>query len=559
MQTIFPLNPKVISQVAAGEVIERPASVVKELIENSLDAGATEIFLELQDAGKKLIVVSDNGQGIDREDFPWLIARHATSKLHSTDQLFSIHTFGFRGEALASIAAISELTIQSKCQGNAGGWQTLWNTGDLLEAGPIGMDQGTRIEVKNIFANVPARRKFLRQSATELRHIISVVSTQALMHPDVKWQVSNNNQGVLYFSPTSQSERIGSIVGEDIATQMLPLSEELSHIKVEGWIGRPPLGTGRPLHQYLFVNRRPVNSDFVKHTIKKMYQHYLDPRSYPVFCLFLTLPTEMVDIHLHPRKETVRFLNEQQVFEILNQSVHATLQAGNDDLIVTRHQQLIADAHTQTHAGKVLKKLVMGKQLEQGARTEPIVQIHNLYLAVATEEGLLLIDQHAAHERILYEEYREAFEQQQRQTTAYVLPKPLLWKASTLEHSLLEEHREKLEQLHFQFSLEDNNHVTIVAVPEFLRDRDSVELLRGMLGDLAELPQARIIDIPSQLMLSYLACRSAIKGGEYLTPERRAELLTQLAAYPTNYTCPHGRPVQTLLDGKELAKLFHRL
>jgi DNA mismatch repair protein MutL len=559
LRTIFPLPEDVIGQVAAGEVIERPASVIKELVENALDAGASEITIELQDAGKESIIVNDNGRGIDREDFPWLIARHATSKLKTTEELFSIHTLGFRGEALASVAAVSELTIQSKTPDQVGGWQVRWQNGQQRDEGPIGMDFGTRVEAKQIFSRFPARRKFLRQSATELRHILDVIAHQAMMHPEVKWQVSNNDQVILYLAPAEKKERLAAILGTELASQLLAVEHHLPHIDLQGWIGRPPLGTSRPLHQYIFVNNRPVSNHLVKQIIRNNYQHYLDPRSYPVFCVFLTLPTEMVDIHLHPRKETVRFLNEKQIMEIFNQAIESALKLGNELDTLTRHQHLIADANTQSQAGKVLKKLVLDHKLGLEPTAEPILQIQDLYLAVSTSEGLLLIDQHAAHERILYEQYRAAFEQQQKNTTTFTLERPLLWQASVTERALLEEHQAELEELHFRFEIRKQSEVAILAVPAFLQDRNVVELLRGILSDFVELPQQRSIDTPSQLMLAYLACRSAIKGGEYLEPERRIELLTELSTYPANYTCPHGRPVQVVLNENELAKLFHRV
>lgn len=560
MQTIFPLPDDVVSQVAAGEVIERPASVIKELIENALDAGATDILVEVVEGGRECLAVIDNGQGIDRQDFPWLTARHATSKLTATPELFQLRTYGFRGEALASLAAVGELLIQSRPAAAKSGYQTRWRQGEVVQQGPVGLVSGTKVEVSGLFSQLPARRKFLKPAATEWRHIVDTVTRQALVTPHVRWVVKHNGEDCLHLPiATHPDERLQQVLGQEKAQQMMPVELAYPHLGVTGWIGRPPLGTSRALHQYVFVNGRSVKNRLIAQVVKNAYQHYLDPRSHPVFCLFLQLPTETVDINIHPRKENVNFLNEGLVAQLVEESITQALQSrfSSQEEVTTRHQALISDAHTQTFAGQLLKEVVLGQKAQTNLAAEPILQLDTLVLAVASPAGLLLIDQHAAHERILYEQFRLAYEQQRAEGDSVKLETPLEWQPGQVELALLNEHLAVLQQLGFDLEVV-GQQVQILAVPTLLQDRNIKELLQETLGDLAQLPAPRRVDTPTQLMLAYLACRSAIKGGEYLSPEQRRELVTALAELDTNYTCPHGRPVQVVLDHRALEKLFGR-
>lgn len=559
MRTIFALPDDVVAQVAAGEVIEWPASVVKELVENALDAGATDILVDVTAGGRDSIIVTDNGRGIEPEDFPWLVERHATSKLSHTEDLFQLQSYGFRGEALASLAAVSDLTIQSKPSDQLAGRLMQWRANRKIKETAVGMAAGTRVEVHHIFADLPARRKFLRPAATEWRHIIAGLSSQALVTPHVRWLIKHNGEDVLHLPPQAESDqRVAQVLGTDLTQQLLPVDWQYPHLGVTGWIGRPPLGTSRPLHQYLFVNRRWVKSRLIQQVVKNAYQHYLDPRSQPVFCLFLTLPTETVDINIHPRKETVTFLNEGLVAQLIEESIGQALgqTAVSDRSVRTRHQALIDDAHTQTYAGQLPKEVVL-HQPQHSTHPEPIIQINNLVLAVPSAEGLLLIDQHAAHERILYEQFRQAYEAERQKKAVTKLTELLTWTLNAMELALIQEHQDTLEQLGFSFNLKKST-LTVTQVPTLLRDRNIKELFQEALSDLANTPQPRSVDTPTQLMLAYLACRSAIKGGQYLSPQERQDLLTQLAQLGTNYTCPHGRPVQVVLDNRELEKFFHR-
>jgi DNA mismatch repair protein MutL len=561
MKTILPLSKQVIAKIAAGEVIERPAYAVKELIENALDANAISITIHIEASGLKKIVVSDNGTGMNPQDLKEAFKLHTTSKLATLEHLEHIATFGFRGEALASIAAISHLTLQSRIKNQSAGTQIEIVHGKIVNETLIGMPVGTTITVANLFQSVPGRKKFLKSPATEFRHIVNVVTQSALANPSIHFQLSHNKK-ILFDLPstTSLSERIHMLLGYTLNKQLLPLFYKDSYISISGFITRPQQTTSTSNKQFLFVNSRKVYDKFVSLAIKDAYGTLLDPKSLPVFILFLTLPYELVDVNVHPRKEQVRFSDSQLVTEALRIAVAQTLVANNltffDDTGFGKEGKNIASSY----AGRVLKENQIPwdirPRLEIPAHSE-IIQLHNLYLVTQTRFGMMLVDQHAAHERILYEQFSEALQKNQTESAQYHFPKAHIVELALSDMELIKEHQTFFKMLGFELEVFKRNSILLHAVPLLFQDRNPQQLLLELLEDL-EQERTKDIDAMSKKMLSYLACRAAIKAGESLTKKQAKELMEKLEKTSNNATCPHGRPTRIIIDTNQLHKMFKR-
>ncbi len=550
------LPDHLISKIAAGEVIERPAYAVKELLENALDANADTITVEIEQAGLKRICVSDNGHGMAKDDLLESFKLHTTSKVTGED-LIAIKSLGFRGEALSSIAAVSTLTISSKPKNETIGHQVQIKGSELLYSRAIGMPSGTTVTVENLFFNVPSRKHFLKSLPTEFRHILEIVTQNALAFSEVRFVLKHNSK-VIFDLPKNQSrdQRIKALLGAETHQHFLPIAFEDGFLKLSGFIAKPQISTSSLQKQFLFVNNRRVFDKGISASSKQAYGNLLEVSSYPLVVLYLQLPSEMVDSNVHPRKEQVNFLNASQIFEAVLQAITQTLKEHN--LTYQSHsmgffskQLLQGKGSTKSLAGKALKKEVLGKDSE-------ISQFHNLYLITQTSEGVVLIDQHAAHERVLYEQYLEAFKNQMAQKLSKTLDKPPELELSLTESHLLQEYLPEIEESGFKIENIGHNKFKITHAPEILSDRNLSQLLKEILEDYAENLPIKEIDQRSQRMLYYLACRSAIKAGESLSQTKRKELLKQLSECKTPYTCPHGRPTQIAISLEELEVLFKR-
>lgn len=550
------LPNSVVAQVAAGEVVERPASIVKELIENSFDAGATEITIEIEKAGRDLILVADNGHGIPESEILLAIQPHATSKLETVQDLFSLSSYGFRGEALASIAAISALRLETKPPEATHGSYLETQNGEIQQ-GSLGIDSGTRVIVRKLFQRLPARQKFLKGESTEWRHILAVIQSQAMAHPEVGWKVTHNRKQVLDL-PAGQNRinRLLSLIGEGIHRQFLPLEKSVPHFGISGYVSLPQFATSLR-QQQLFINQRPVQSQLVQQAVRAAYAQLVELDANPAFFLWLELPPETVDINIHPRKETVRFLDEKTVKELVYTAIHDSLSVSAEQAasMMSQHAWLIKEGSTSSTLGKELKQTVLSPKYEAN---HEIGQLHNLFLVQETETGVQFIDQHAAHERILFEQFLQAYQDKRQQQENIELEEPLSFQTSALETQLLEEHEPELKNLGFELEPWPNNTFLIRRIPAVFQDRDIVAILREVLHDLADGKPLAGIDTATQKMLAYLACRSAIKAGQKLSLQERNELLTELRQTPRNFTCPHGRPIVHDFSLDELYSLFKR-
>jgi DNA mismatch repair protein MutL len=424
MSSIHALPDDVVSKIAAGEVVERPAFAVKELIENSIDANATAITIDIEESGLKKIAVIDNGQGMDKDDLSLSFLPHTTSKIAGMDELAKVSSFGFRGEALHSIAAISRMVVQSRTTDMPGGSEIFIEGGVPQIVKKIGMPIGTSIFVYDLFFNTPVRKKFLKSGASESRHILEIIMQMALAHPAIGFKLVHNGKTIIDL-PREQDleERMSIILGNSLARDLLPIFLTQDDIQIHGFISRP-LAVTAGNKPFLFVNKRPVQYQLLSSIIKQAYGTLLEPRAFPFYLFFITLPHQYVDVNVHPRKEQVHLANEQTVIDFVRTAVTTTLQA-NNLTYQFRNEEMDAlrDGGTHTYAAELLKDEVEPWGKETSKVTGDVLQIHNLYLVVQTKKGAMMVDQHAAHERILYEQFLEEFEKQKTKKDIYTLKK----------------------------------------------------------------------------------------------------------------------------------------
>jgi DNA mismatch repair protein MutL len=555
MQKIFPLSSETIAKIAAGEVIERPAYAVKELVENAIDANASSITIHIVDSGLNKIVVIDDGEGMSSEDIRECFKLHTTSKLAEEEQLRAIRTMGFRGEALASIASISNMIIKSKTRDDVAGTQIELQNGAVKNISPIGMPIGTSITIDNLFSSVPARKKILKGRRTEFRYILDIVSHMALAHPEIRFVLTHNSKTIFDLPKAKENtDRLQKIIGLAIFEQLVPITYTGQYVDFTGYLAKPQVVTKTTNKQFIFVNQRKITDKLISQAVKEAYGNLLEATASPIYILFLTIPPEVVDVNVHPRKEQVRFLNKDSLFQIIKKAVSENLTKNN--LTFLNLDWKMRDGQTKSYAGQLLKQMVLSDAalLTTREKHAEIQQIHNLYLLTPTRQGLLIIDQHAAHERVLYQEFLKAFTKEKQKTEIFKLQKPAIITLSMTEQAALEEQKEELQKLGFTFK-GDN----LVSVPKLFKDWDYQKLINEMLEDVLE--EKSIADIGQQenKMLAYLACRSAVKAGDPLTKDQMKKLLDQLEKSENNATCPHGRPVRIAVSLPELHKMFKRI
>jgi DNA mismatch repair protein MutL len=419
MGKIFRLPDHIISQIAAGEVIERPVYAVKELVENAIDAHANHIQIFIEDAGLKKIMIIDNGEGMTKEDLLECFKHHTTSKLSEKHNLLGIKSLGFRGEALSSIASVSTMIIKSRPADAAAGTAVEIDSGKVKRVYTTGMPKGTVIQVDQIFASIPARKKFLKSPRTEIRHILEFVLKTAIAYPHIRITLQHNNKKLLDFPETTNYyDRLKKLVGQDVLQQMVPVIFTGEYFSISGYISKPHLVSQTTQKQYMFINNRPVQEKILSQAVRKGYKGLLDSGSYPLFIIFLTIPHEMVDVNVHPKKETVILADEKNVLTSLADVVAATLQARNS----TAHN--IPWENMPGFAAETLRDEMLSWDTPDFTRIlkhADYMQVHNLYILVPADKGTLVLDQHAAHERILYEMFLQAFKKQKNGGKNYQL------------------------------------------------------------------------------------------------------------------------------------------
>ena len=590
------LPPEVAAKIAAGEVVERPASVVKELIENSIDAGARLIRIEVRDGGRRLIRVSDDGCGIPAEEVPLAFTRHATSKLTSIEDLQRITTLGFRGEALASIAAVSRLTLISRPAMGAGapalaGTQIVLEGGRQIWLGPQGAPPGTTVTIENLFYNVPARLKFLKAPATEAGYIHRVVAAYALAYPEISFQLTLDRREALHSGGSGRLDDVlVEVLGLDIAQHMVALDEECTDvgspgpsvgIRISGYVGLPVLHRAQRDQLLFFVNRRWVQERSLAVAIAQAYQSLLPVGRHPVAVINVCLDPSEVDVNVHPTKSEVKFRDQAAVFSALQRAVrHCVLSAAQPPHIglgsgVGSGPPAIGTGTTRFGTGQVSswqRSSQLGFEAQRtlddegGSSALPVNQgipvlrvvgqLAQTYILAEGPDGLYLVDQHAAHERVLYEQLRAA-----RNDSAGVgqrLLRPVTLELSPGQAAVLEAHAEALSRLGIEIEHFGGFTYRLLSLPHVLQNEEPASAIGDILAELAEdaTPMARRSD---ERLVITVCKRAAIKAGRVLSTAEMQELIRNLEQCEAPRTCPHGRPTMLHLSTTQLAREFGRL
>ncbi len=589
------LPDQLISQIAAGEVIERPSAVVKELLENAIDAGATQISIRLEAGGVKRIAITDNGSGIPHEQMALALTRHATSKIADLHDLENVATLGFRGEALASIASVAQLTITSRTRDAAHAWQVQGH--DPSAASPASGALGTMVDVQDLYFNTPARRKFLKSEQTEYGHCLDIVKRIALARPDLNFSVTHNGKTTEYWQQSTLSERSAEILGDTFAQARLPLEASAGPVSLFGLIGLPTAARGRADAQYFYVNGRFVRDKLLTHAVRSAYQDVLHGDRYPAYVLQLQLDPSLVDVNVHPSKIEVRFRDSRAVHQFVFHAVSrslATTAPGADDTVAaseptrvspfaipwgrqTMRQPSLGVAQPLARYGDMFAETLQAAQASTSAGssfsvnpgsvgesddddTHPLgvelAQLHGIYVLAQNRSGLVLVDMHAAHERILYEQFKQALETQS--VTLQSLLIPVSFHADAVEVGTAEEYRETLHSLGFDIAVMSPTTLAVRAIPALLKNADAQSLARDLLRDLREFGGSEVLTERRNELLGTLACHTAVRANRALTIPEMNALLRQMEATERADQCNHGRPTWVQLAIQDLDRLFLR-
>lgn len=569
-----------VSQIAAGEVVERPASVVKELVENSLDAGASEIGIWFEGGGTMLIRVRDNGEGIAADDLPLAVERHSTSKLKSEPELFRVCTLGFRGEALPSIAAVSRLEIISRARAAAAGYRLRAEGGKVGEPQMVGCPEGTTVEMRDLFFNTPARRKFLKSPATEAAHIHDGIDRLALAYPGVHFRLLRGTRVVREYSATSQLiDRARQVLGAEIARAMAPFAFDAGRIQVAGLLSVAPSSFPHARHLFTYVNRRFVRDRVLTHAILHAYETLLMKDRYPAVVIDVALPFEDVDVNVHPAKHEVRFRRQSEVHEAVVEAVREGLkrkakEPGRADASPpsaspeVREEALpystasfsfpAAAAATVYAVPRREERATDGKDQKRGffSSLDVLGQVMGCYLVCVSARGMALIDQHAAHERVAFEKMRHQLESGEIEQQNLLLPQVVEMQRG--EAHFLERSLETLARLGFTVEVFGPHAFVIKSVPALLPAADYREVLEKMVAELAEVGKSSAPRRELEERLMSLACHGVIRANRKLEKEEIRSLLNALDEIDFATQCPHGRPVLLEFTEGELARMFRR-
>ena len=604
MPRIQQLPSSLINQIAAGEVIERPASVVKEIIENAIDAGATQIDIDIEDGGGKLIRVRDNGCGIHPNDLALAFATHATSKIRNLDDLEHITTLGFRGEALPSIASVSKTTLTSRAEGESSAWRISPHLGDAIS--PAAHPPGTTIEIRDLFYNTPARKKFLKSERTERQHIQQLVQNLALSHDGITIRLNNHGKPLGVYGGEGLAARIASVLGDDLLEQALPIDARAADMHLYGWVGLPTSATNQPERQYFYINGRIIRDKIIAHAIRQAYQDMLYHGRHPVYVLYLDIAPEHIDVNAHPAKHEVRFRESRLTHDFLYSSLHHALR-GNTPAAAPRpenpapppEREVPAVARQQplrysgdyrlerpTTPRRALAESAAYYQWAQNIAPSPVPsptgrgeqdyaaapvnddqtehplgyalgQIHNIFILAQNARGLVIVDMHAAHERILYERLKAQLRARHPEVQRLLLPQSL---AATPAHlDTLAQHRDWLHRLGFDLEASaDESRIHINAVPSLLKHAAVAEIVGDLLHELGEYPASIAIERLQDEILSRLSCHKAVRAHDSLTIPEMNHLLRDIETTPASGQCNHGRPTWVQLTTDELGKYFMR-
>jgi DNA mismatch repair protein MutL len=595
------LPDELVSKIAAGEIVERPASVVKELIENSLDAGSTLIRLDVRAGGKRLISVSDNGEGMTRDDALLSLERHATSKIREIKDLFSIKTLGFRGEALPSIAGVSRFRLTSRTRGEIVGVRISVNGGTLKSVEEIGCPEGTTVEVANLFYNTPARLKFMKSDETELSNILDIVQREALSHADVGFECLHEGRMLIRLpARKTVKERLSEIFPD---TELFEVRAESDGIRVFGFMGGPQDARSTAQKLYAYVNGRAVRDRFLSRMMIDSYGRLIDKGKFPQGVLFVEAPADEIDINVHPTKNEVRFRRSRMVGDLIKSSVMSMLR---DAPWIKGYHQRVENAVRSFYEDRdsldyTSTKLTMGASphesrssiieskdslklhsneglnlsdegpsdsMEPEAQAlfgkrgffsslEILGQLGRLYIVCASKEGMILIDQHAAHERVNYERLKNAYLKRKGLENQELLI-PLTIDLSPQEEMVLSKHKEDLESLGIKLEEFGNGSFVVRSIPSILKNAEVEGIMKDVIGELSLLEEERSLDNKVDHLISTMACHSSVRANDWLNREKMIALLEDLDRAEFPHSCPHGRPVAREITFEELEKMFKR-
>ena len=573
--------PEPVAQaIAAGEVIERPASVVKELMENALDAGASKIAVELKAGGLQLIRVLDDGEGIDPEDVPVALQRYATSKIQRSEDLFAIHTLGFRGEALPSIAAVSQMTIKTRVPRSVSGTQLLCEGGEIRNTTEVGCPVGTEVEVRNLFYNIPVKRKFVKSIQTELRHSLNHFLRLSLAHPSVSFKFVHEGRILYeYLKTDSPRVRVEAILGREIYGHLQPIEFEEGETHLRGFASLPSFSKGNGDGIYLYVNRRFIKDRMIYKAILEAYRHVIPGGKFPVVILFMTLPPSAIDVNVHPTKAEVKFKDPDRIFRMVQGALSSALASPGS----LKKQEDVGDGMGQQPSLKEFPSLGSTKpypiplplvggdgeavtvvreawtpewEVERKTPFRILGQVQATYILCEGAEGLILIDQHAAHERLLYEKYKKDHEIGSIPAEKLLLPIPM--ELSTEESFVLMSYLEEVESMGFEIDAIGERMVAIRTIPKLTEPFDPKGMVREFLEELSFVKREGKGREAIHRMLVSLACHSAIRANFVLRREEMEGLVGELHPFYHSLTCPHGRPVFFVISPEELARQFKR-
>ncbi|MCM8856252.1 MAG: DNA mismatch repair endonuclease MutL [Candidatus Thiodiazotropha sp.] len=588
------LSPQLINQIAAGEVVERPASVVKELVENSLDAGARHIEIEIEQGGIKLIRVRDDGVGIAKHELAMALSRHATSKVSQFKDLESLQSMGFRGEALPSISSVSRLRLISHHQEAQEAWEITGDgTDTTFQAKPAAHPQGTSVEIRDLFFNTPARRKFLRTEKTEFNHINSLIQRLALVQFDVGFTLQHNRRPLFSLPPCDdqieRERRIVQLLGATFLDQALTVDEQAGDLSLSGWVARPSFSRSQADMQYFYVNRRMVRDKLVTHAVRQGYQDVLYHGRHPAYVLFLGMDPRKVDVNVHPTKHEVRFRDSRSVHDFIYRGLHHVLAETRPQAVsesvepaglikeittnqseqqngyrVPRQQGIdwrLAERPAAYRVGFVAQQPVdTPVEMPQSEQVPPLgfalAQLHGIYILAQNQSGLVLVDMHAAHERITYERFKQTHSGSG--ITSQPLLVPVRVAVSSTEADLVETFQSFLNQIGIEVSRLGLDTLAIRTIPALLQGADAEKLLRDLLSDLAEHGQTKRLQDEIDKVLATMACHTSVRANRRLGLDEMNALLRDMERTERADQCNHGRPTWVQLSVTELDRLFLR-
>lgn len=649
MGVIKQLPQNVANQISAGEVIERPASIVKELIENSIDAGAKNIEIKIEDGGRDLIKVKDDGHGILADDIESAFNRYATSKIEDIDDLYSLYSLGFRGEALASIASVAEIEMISRHQDSDQAVKIKLKGGEILDKKPVGSTVGTEIIVRDLFYNTPARYKYLKTTTTEFSHISKIVSAEATANSDLSFKLYHNNRQILSTPGNGKlKDTIYAVYGSEIAENLIPIDVEDRYIKLSGYLCRPELTRSSRSHELFFVNGRPIFNNLTAKAVETAYNKLTDPGRRPIVFLFIKVNPILVDVNVHPAKREVKFSRSQIIFDVIKKAVRNTLKENDPTTRIKLNQnQKSAQNNQQTDNEAAREQLFKDNQKNNASQSKAnnnsdsinnssnsknnysgnsshnnyssknnyrksnsdryskedyqkninygskkdnqkhknsdqnkdfkqqirenenqeyllenveaeesyfkfLGQIFNSYLLIETDQGLKIVDQHNAQERILYERFYAEYNDKNTASQSLLLPVKI--ELSAEEREIVRQYAAEIKEIGIDFSDFGNNTILIQEVPVLLKNMSTKNIIEELIAELAEAGKTKSAAEVQKTMLEYLACRSSIKAGQPLTKKESIQLIKDLYKTENPYRCPHSRPVMINISREEIEK-----